>query len=384
MGRRPPDEDRVVLGAVTATVMRGKGERGPRRYWRIRHRETRAHLEAGWWTRAEVEDRVAVLARDPRSRSERDARPVDVGPTMGEVLARWAVVVDERHAAGEIAARTRQQYRLTAGHWAADLGDVSAAELSRELVDDTLRRWRASGVAPRSAKLAADVLATCLRWSTPRRLTPAVDLRRLSSAVVDQEERVNCEHTPDRGEAEAALGRIASPRDRAVVELLAWTGARVGEVAALTVGSWDRARAELVISGRDRRRARRGKVRARRWPTTGRLRELLDELTAGRPPEAPLVEDLPRDVAVAVRVVLLRACADAGVERFTAHGLRRMVALELLDATDPRTVAELTGHSVAILLRDYVRPSADRLRDVVSRAHGHPARLRVVAEGDEE
>lgn len=99
--------------------------------------------------------------------------------------------------------------------------------------------------------------------------------------------------------------------------------------------------------------------------------------------EVLLVEGLPRDVAVMVRVVLLTACAAAGVERFTAHGLRRMVALELLDATDPRTVAELTGHSVAILLRDYVRPKPERLRDVVGRAHGARVVLRAVGEEEE-
>jgi hypothetical protein len=59
-----------------------------------------------------------------------------------------------------------------------------------------------------------------------------------------------------------------------------------------------------------------------------------------------------------------------------------MVVLELLDATDPRTVAELTGHSVQILLADYVRPTSERLRDVVSRAHGERVTLRVVSGTD--
>jgi hypothetical protein len=45
-----------------------------------------------------------------------------------------------------------------------------------------------------------------------------------------------------------------------------------------------------------------------------------------------------------------------------------MVAMELLEVADPRQVSELTGHSDQVLLTSYVRPRADRLRDLVTRA----------------
>lgn len=75
------------------------------------------------------------------------------------------------------------------------------------------------------------------------------------------------------------------------------------------------------------------------------------------------------------RLALREACEAAGVKRYTAHGLRRLVAVELLDQADPKTVSELTGHSVTVLLRDYVRPRPERLRDVVQRAHGRKGKI---------
>jgi integrase len=202
----------------------------------------------------------------------------------------------------------------------------------------------------------------------------------MSAAQVHKEERVNCDTTPTRADAERVLALVVNPSYRALLTLAALTGARIGECLALQVRSWDHARDELLITGRDPRRGKRGKVRLRRFPVLGRLRHVLEALTAERShvPDAPLVPDLPPSATTIVTKLLRVACARAKVERFTPHGLRRMVALELLDATDPRTVAELTGHSVAILLQDYVRPQAQRLRDVVARAHDAPPPLRLV------
>ena len=100
----------------------------------------------------------------------------------------------------------------------------------------------------------------------------------------------------------------------------------------------------------------------------GELGDLLERLTEGRPADEPLVEGLPQSVAGLSRDVLKRACRRVGVPAITAHGIRRMVVMELLEVTDAATVSKLTGHSVATLLRSYVRPRDETLRDVVTRA----------------
>jgi hypothetical protein len=61
----------------------------------------------------------------------------------------------------------------------------------------------------------------------------------------------------------------------------------------------------------------------------GRLQELLAELAAGRTSAERIVDGLPVDCSDLVRRALEGACARADVERFTAHGLRRLVAQEL-------------------------------------------------------
>lgn len=367
MARGRVDPDRVVIGDLTATPMRERGERADgRRYWRIRRAGTRETVATGWWTRDEAEAAVELVRRAPTT-SPRSA-PGAVR-TVGDLLRAWTEVQRQRLAGGEIAQRSYENYRNVARHWLGAVGDVLARQLTRELVEDTIRSWRASGFSPRSCHQAAAVLGAVVSWGAPRGHCPAISLRKLAAAEVGRDERVNCDYTPTRTEADAVLATIRAGRDRHVVELLGLTGARIGEVGALQVGSWDRARGELVISGRDPSRARRGKVRARRWPVVGRLEVLLGELAGDRAPDAPLIEGLPADCSRLARDVLAEACDAAGVQRYTPHGLRRLVAMELLDITDPRTVAELTGHSVQILLADYVRPRPERMRDVVARAH---------------
>jgi integrase len=164
------------------------------------------------------------------------------------------------------------------------------------------------------------------------------------------------------------LARIPDGRSRDLVILLALTGARIGEIAALTVGDVDLRAGVLTLSGADDRRHRRGKSRPREWPIGGDLARMLARLMGDRAATEPLVPGLPLDCSELVRQALMTACVALDVPRFTSHGIRRMVVMELLDVTDAKSVSELTGHSVATLLRFYVRPRSSSLRDVVRRS----------------
>lgn len=205
---------------------------------------------------------------------------------------------------------------------------------------------------------------------------------------IDDDEYVNNSHTPTRIDLAKVLDKLRPGRDRDVVLLLALTGARIGEVAALHVRDYDPESRTLMLSGRDEQRDRRGKVKARRWPVAGELRALVERLAGDRDGTERLIGGLPKDCAWAVQEALRLACDLGEVPRFTAHGLRRMVAMELLEHADPRRVSELTGHSVATLLRYYVRPRAEDLRDLVVRSgvtaveqRGTVRRLRALKSG---
>jgi integrase len=168
----------------------------------------------------------------------------------------------------------------------------------------------------------------------------------------------------------------AMPQDNVadVIRLQAYTGARVGELAAVTVGDFDRRAGTLRFNGRDEARRRRGKTGTRFVPLVADGLAFVTRLAADRQSEEPLISDLNVDVANQTMYRLRRVCAlarldDQPVPRFTSHGLRRMYAMQLLEAgVDAKTVSKITGHSVQTLLKSYVRPTQESLRKAVLRA----------------
>jgi integrase len=361
------DPDRIELEGVTATIMRARGERNGRRYWRARTTgKERRTIWAGWGTRAEVSAVVAALVANglpsPRS-SPGPAR------TVADFLARWVEHQERRREGGQIAPRSLTNYRQAARYWTAAIGDVSARALTRELVEDTVVGWLAKGIAPRTCKLAVDVLCAAVKWGSKRDHCPAVELGRLSVLKIRDDEFVANAATPTRDQVDAVLEHLDGWY-RDVLHLQSLTGARIAEVVALRVGDWDRAGHELVLSGRDERRSRRGKVKPRAFPVMGDIAVLLERLAGDRSADEPMVVGPPTEFSGQLGERLREACIAAEVPVFTTHGIRRMVVMELLDApgAEAKSVSDLTGHSVQILLRRYVRPTRQRLRDLVARS----------------
>ncbi|MCA9494382.1 MAG: hypothetical protein KC621_30860, partial [Myxococcales bacterium] len=131
--------------------MRERGERGDLRYWRIRTRDTRRTVRSLWATRETVEATISELHRHGVPDSSRRTAPGGVR-TVGDLLHRWLEAQRVRHKANEIADRTLLNYEHGVRTWLSALEDVIISELTRELVEDTLRSWRADGVAPRTAR----------------------------------------------------------------------------------------------------------------------------------------------------------------------------------------------------------------------------------------
>lgn len=374
MGRQQQDPDRVVIGDLSATPMRARGERDGRRYWRIRRltgqRET---LATGWWTRVEAEAAVERVRQSP-TRSPRSASAG--GRTVGDLLREWRDAQVKLHAAGDLAQRTLSIYRTSVRHWlGVPLHEVLVTRLTRATVEDQATSWRADGGAARTVDLLIRVLRQAVAWGAERGLCPDVDLAIPARARDD--EHVNCGRVPTRAEVQAVLAVIPPGPRRHGAELLALTGARVGEIVALTVADLDLDARVVWLSGRDVERARRGKTRPRAFPLTGRMLTLVRELADGRQPTDRLV-DLPRSGTHLLHTSLVRASELAGVERVTPHGIRRLVVSELLEVADARTVADLTGHSVVVLLRHYVRPTRARLVEVVQQAAAKRSKGKVI------
>lgn len=162
-------------------------------------------------------------------------------------------------------------------------------------------------------------------------------------------------------------------RDRALLELLYGTGARISEAVGLAVDDLDLASAAVVLHGKG------GKDRL--VPLGQYARQALDAyLVRGRPALAAAGRGtaalflnnrggrLSRQSAWAA----LRNAADrAGLTtEVSPHTLRHSFATHLLDGgADVRVVQELLGHASVTTTQIYTMVTVERLREVYAAAH---------------
>ncbi|MDQ1686101.1 MAG: integrase/recombinase XerD [Frankiaceae bacterium] len=162
-------------------------------------------------------------------------------------------------------------------------------------------------------------------------------------------------------------------RDRALLELLYATGARISEAVGLDVDDIDPADAAVLL---------RGKGDKDRVVPVGRmaLAALSDYLVRGRPALVAGGRGTPalfvnsrggRLTRQSAWTVLQRAAARAGVTaKVSPHTLRHSFATHLLDGgADVRVVQELLGHASVTTTQLYTLVTVDRLGEVYATAH---------------
>ena len=198
------------------------------------------------------------------------------------------------------------------------------------------------------------------------RLRPPKAARRLPKALsIDQVERL-------LEAAAAASDELIGLRDRALLELLYATGARVSEVVQLDVD--DLAHGEVV-------RVRGKGSKERIIPVGSYARAALDAyLTRSRPELSRRGRATPRLFLGARGAPLSRQSAwlviQHAAERaeltahVSPHTLRHSFATHLLQGgADVRVVQELLGHASVATTQIYTHVSVDALRDVYATAH---------------
>jgi integrase/recombinase XerD len=198
------------------------------------------------------------------------------------------------------------------------------------------------------------------------RVRPPVPPRRLPKAItVEEVERLL-----------AAAGQAQTPlalRDRALLEVLYGTGARISEAVGLAVDDLDRDEGVVRLSGKG------GKQRV--VPVGSYALEAVQAyLVRARPVLAAAGRGTPALFLNARGGVLsrqsawavLRACATrAGLDAdISPHTLRHSFATHLLDGgADVRVVQELLGHASVTTTQIYTLVTVDRLREVYAGAH---------------
>ena len=179
--------------------------------------------------------------------------------------------------------------------------------------------------------------------------------------------------------AAGAAGTALALRDRALLELLYASGARISEAVGLDIDDLD-----LVTDERTGAVLLRGKgSKERVVPFGGPARLALETyLVRGRPQLAAVGTGGTRGAVFlnarggrlsrqSAWTVLDRAAARAGVTaEVSPHTLRHSFATHLIDGgADVRTVQELLGHASVTTTQVYTLVTVDSLREVYAAAH---------------
>jgi integrase/recombinase XerD len=174
-------------------------------------------------------------------------------------------------------------------------------------------------------------------------------------------------------DAAGSAGTTLALRDRALLEVLYGTGARISEAVGLDVDDLDTVDGTVLLRGKG--------SKERLVPVGSYALEAVDAyLVRGRPELAVAGSGTPalflnarggRLSRQSAWAVLVRAAERAGVTRdVSPHTLRHSFATHLLDGgADVRVVQELLGHASVTTTQVYTLVTVDNLREVFATAH---------------
>jgi integrase/recombinase XerD len=245
-----------------------------------------------------------------------------------------------------------------------DLAAVTRADLDRFLIE--LRAPLSTASAARAMSAVRGLHRFAAREGLApddpgRDVRPPAPPKRLPKALaVDQVERILAVPGDD------PLGL----RDRALLEFLYGTGARISEAVGLAVDDLDEATVTLHGKGGRTRLVPLGRY-ARAALDAYLVRSRPGLAAGGRGTPAVFLNarggPLSRQSAW---TVLHRAAGIAGVPGVSPHTLRHSYATHLLDGgADVRVVQELLGHASVTTTQVYTLVTVERLREVYATSH---------------
>jgi integrase/recombinase XerD len=180
-------------------------------------------------------------------------------------------------------------------------------------------------------------------------------------------------------DAAGAPGTALALRDRALLEMLYGTGARISEAVGLDLDDLDLGQPDVAGDGTVLLRGKGSKERM--VPVGSYAREAVEAyLVRGRPELSSVGHGLPavflnarggRLSRQSAWTVLVKAAERAGVTaEVSPHTLRHSFATHLLDGgADVRVVQELLGHASVTTTQVYTLVTVDNLREVFATAH---------------
>jgi integrase len=276
----------------------------------------------------------------PQPRAIAPAQPaVKAEPTVAEIIGLFLADAESR-----VKAKTLAWYRDFLGPFAEQHGTLAASALAPTTAEAYSRKAEWS---PSTRHDFLGTLASAFKWAERARLidrTPLLGLRRPVKASRGAEALV----TP---EEHARLCEAATPWFRLFLIVAYSTGARPGEVAAITAANFD-AEAGLVRL-KDHKTAHKGKAR---------VLYLTPEIVAllmrqrDRYPTGPLLRNRngkPWNCWAIVKAMEVTR-ERAGIPHAVTYGLRHSFATDALaNGVPDAQVAELLGHSGTAMLHKH-------------------------------
>lgn len=340
----------VGLPGCRARVIRGP--RDGRWYWRAELPDG-STVWAGWATPREAAERVAeIVSRGdlaPRRRPRRDRPGDDEGEvieTIDQLVRGYLAHLEETRP--ELAEATFTAYRLQV----RQLRDAGVATFAVARLDaaglEAAKGALMRRLSPRSVEQILYLVGAAWRWGRREGVCPDRELVIPRIPVPLRPRR-----TPTSSEIARVVDAITVPWARLCVRMLWGTGARIGEIAALTWDRVDLEQATIVLEG---------KTGAREVPIGD---DLVAELRAWRRWSAGdhVLGVTFHTVRQHTRRALQVGCEAAGVKYFTPHALRRAAVDALArEGVDVSTAAALLGHSPTVMLSYYRQVTRDDLR----------------------
>ena len=321
----------IDLGDLHVSIVRGPNAEG-RWYWRARDAD-RATVWTGWATRNEAaREGAAVLAKPKPNPVQRGVK------TVGALLTAWLTVQDARL---DVKPATRARAHQRAARLRRHLNETPIAAVRRDTLEALVRARLAAGDGIRTVRGDLVSLRHAWRVGMERGLIPVGPLPNLPLRI-NEKSYVYNHRTPTPKEVARVVAKLP-PESALMVQFLAATGARVGELISLRRDQIDVKKGVIRLDG---------KTGPRDFPLTDGLIELLGDRIDHS--DKPLVHLGVVDAKRCLREHIQIACRQADVAPFSPHGLRRMAVDRMARAgVEPAVAASITGHDPVVMLKHY-------------------------------
>jgi integrase/recombinase XerD len=294
------------------------------------------------------------------------------------------VSVEKGLSTNTVAAYKRDLGRLLAWADTAGVHDLSAVSAAT-LGDFVTWASREQGLSPSSVRRLVSSVRGLFGFLGAEGLIPVNPTDELASPTVPTRlpKALSVADTVAMVES-CDTNTVSGLRDRALLEFLYGSGARISEAVDLTADALDLEDKSVLLRGKGGRQ--------RRVPLGSYVKQALEAYQVrSRPVLAAARKSGPAPANVFLNArggrlsrqsawnIVSAAAARTGIRGVSPHTLRHSFATHLLEGgADVRVVQELLGHASVTTTQIYTHVTIDRLREVY--AESHPRALRPLAQ----